>query len=121
LFTEASDGTPIAGWFDFDDAGPGFLAYDLATLLWQFLGHRRSASMDDTSRPLWSAFTTGYSRVRASPLVDMEAGLFVPIRHILWVGNFASRIPLTGARVLSSDWFRNELELVRKWDGLTVH
>jgi len=69
-----------------------------------------------------SAFTTGYSRVRAIPLVDMEAiGLFVPIRHILWVGNFASRIPLTGARVLSSDWFRNELELVRKWDGLTVH
>ncbi len=31
LIADGAGGEPIPGWFDFDDAGPGFLAHDLAT------------------------------------------------------------------------------------------
>jgi Ser/Thr protein kinase RdoA (MazF antagonist) len=121
LISEGADGRPVVGWFDFDDGGPGFLAYDLATFLWSFLSFTRSADMGEASRPLWPAFIAGYREVRPIPDPDYAAvGLFVSVRHINFSGQYASRIPEWGAGFVSDDWFRRALQLLRLWDGLVT-
>ena len=119
LISDGAGGHPIVCWFDFDDGGPGYLAYDLATFLWSFLSFTRSADMGEASRPLWPAFIAGYREAR--PILDPDyaaIGLFVSIRHINFSGQYASRIPEWGAGFVSDDWFRRAFQLLRLWDGL---
>lgn len=121
LISDGPDGAPVVGWFDFDDGGPGLLAYDFATFLWTFLTFTRNADMGDASRPLWPAFIAGYREARPIPDPDFAAiGLLVSIRHINFIGQYASRIPQWGAGLVSDDWIRREFDLVRKWDGLVA-
>ena len=119
LIAEAADGELIAGWFDFDDAGPGFLAYDLATFLWTFLTFTRGREMGEVSRPLWPAFIEGYRQTRPIPDADFAAiGLLVSVRHINFIGQYASRIPEWGAGMVSAEWIGAQFGLLRKWEGL---
>jgi Ser/Thr protein kinase RdoA (MazF antagonist) len=121
LIADGEAGAEVAGWFDFDDAGPGFLAYDLAVFLWQLLVQVRAADIGDARRPLWPAFVAGYRKVRPISEADFEAvGLFVAIRHVNLMGQYASRIPQWGSGFVSDDWFRSELQLARKWEGLVT-
>ena len=119
LIAEDVDGGLVAGWFDFDDAGPGYLAYDLATFLWTFLAFTRSRDIGDVSRPLWPAFIEGYRQARPIPDADFAAiGLLVSVRHINFIGQYASRIPEWGAGMVSAEWIGAQFGLVRKWEGL---
>jgi Ser/Thr protein kinase RdoA (MazF antagonist) len=121
LIADGPDGQLIVGWFDFDDGGPGFLAYDFATFLWSFRTFTRSADIGEASRPLWPAFIGGYREVRPIPAPDFAAiALLVSIRHINFCGQYASRLPEWGAGFISEDWFRRELDLIRKWDGVAT-
>lgn len=121
LIADGPGGKALAGWFDFDDGGPGFLAYDLATFLWSFLSFTRSADMGDASRPLWPAFIGGYRETRPIPDSDFAAiGLLVAVRHVNFMGQYASRLPEWGAGMVSDDWFRRGIGLVRQWDGLAA-
>ena len=121
LIADAADGTLVAGWFDFDDGGPGFLAYDLATFLWSLLLRTPKGKMTKEIPPLWRAFITAYRGVRAIPSADFDAvGLLVAIRHVWLMGNYASRVAGTGVNSITADWFRQGLGLVRNWDGLAA-
>ncbi len=121
LIADAPDGERIAGWFDFDEGGPGFLAYDLATFAWNFLSFARRTSLSDDTAPLWPAFIKGYRGSRAIPEADFEAiALFIAIRHVWFVGQYASRIPQWGVGFVSTDWMRDQLDLIRKWDGMVT-
>lgn len=78
----ARDG-PLKGqaiFFDFDDGGPGFLAYDLAVFLW-------SVSLQREGYSQWHAFIEGYRSVRPIDPIDLEAThLFVADPAFLAVG-----------------------------------
>ena len=121
LIADGPDGELEVGWFDFDDGGPGFLAYDLATFLWSFLLHARATEMNEASRPLWPAFIAGYRSARPVAPADFAAiGFFVAIRHVNFLGQHVSRIPEWGAVNVSSDRIRGELRLIRDWAGLAT-
>lgn len=113
-----SDGALAPAWFDFDDGGPGFLAYDLATFLWSLLLRTPSGEMKEEIAPLWHAFIAGYRSVRPIPQADIDAvGVLVGARHVWIMGNFANRLSHTP---IPADWFRQGFALVRKWDGLAA-
>lgn len=116
------DGQPtVAAWFDFDDAGPGYLAYDLAVFLWGLLRRVRAAALDQIGQALWTAFLDGYRSVQPIPDADLAAiGLFITIRHIWFLGEFAAHIPLWGTQTVSREWLEAELELTRKWTGMAT-
>jgi Ser/Thr protein kinase RdoA (MazF antagonist) len=115
---DASDGTLVAGWFDFDDGGPGFLAYDLATFLWSLLLRTPAGDVTEEVPPLWQAFITAYRDVRPIPTSDYAMlGLLVAVRHFWIMGNFASRLSGTPVPI---DWFRDGIGLARKWEGLAA-
>lgn len=105
---------PHAGqavFFDFDDGGPGYLAYDLAVFLWGCVsfGRKHHAS--------WHAFIEGYRTIRELPDADFEAAhLFVPIRHIWLFGEYASRIHEWGQQAVPADWIAEQLDFMLAWE-----
>ena len=100
-----------AVFFDFDDGGYGYLAYDLAVHLWAQVsfGRRRHA--------MWLAFLEGYRSVRpVAPADERAVAVFVPIRHIWLMGEYASRTAEWGSEVLSAAWLTRELVFLHAWE-----
>ncbi len=97
--------------FDFDDGGFGYLAYDLAVHLWAQVsfGRRRHA--------MWYAFDAGYRSVRpVAPADEAAIPLFVPIRHIWLMGEFAGRVAEWGHEMLSAAWLEREVAFLLSWE-----
>lgn len=107
----AAPWTGQAVLFDFDDGGFGYLAYDLAVHLWAQVsfGRRRHA--------MWHAFDAGYRSVRPVAMADAAAvPLFVPIRHIWLMGEYAGRVTEWGHEMLSAAWLRREVAFLLAWE-----
>ena len=105
---------PRAGqavFFDFDDGGYGYLAYDLAVHLWGQVsfGRRRHA--------MWHAFRAGYQSVRAvTPADEAAIPLFVAIRHVWLMGEYAGRTAEWGREMLSAAWLEREVKFLLAWE-----
>lgn len=103
--TDAGD----AAFFDFDDGGPGYLAYDLSVFLWAKVSFGRKLHAQ------WDAFVDGYRTVRPITAADFEAAhLFVIVRHVWLMGEYASRAREWGSEPVS--WIARELEFLRNWE-----
>jgi Ser/Thr protein kinase RdoA (MazF antagonist) len=89
---------PRAGqavFFDFDESGPGYLAYDVAAFLWCCV------IFDRKDHASWHPFIEGYRSIRELARADFEAAhLFVPIRHIWLLGEWASRTSEWGSQAV---------------------
>jgi Ser/Thr protein kinase RdoA (MazF antagonist) len=100
-----------AVFFDFDESGPGYLAYDLAVFLWCCVIFERK------DHAFWHAFIDGYRSIRQLPHADFEAAhLFVPIRHIWLLGEWASHIPEWGSHAVPADWIAAQLDFMLAWE-----
>ena len=101
-----------ATFFDFDDGGFGYLAYDLAVHLWAQVsfGRQRYA--------MWHAFIDGYRAVRPIAPADFDAvHLFVPIRHIWLMGEMAGRLHEWGSEGMPAAWLDRQVEFLRAWEA----
>ena len=97
--------------FDFDDGGPGYLAYDLAVYLWAnaFLQRERVA--------MWHAFIDGYRSIRSiTAPTSMHCIYFVPIRHIWLMGEYAGRIAEWGSEAVPVEWLAKQVDLLQAWE-----
>jgi Ser/Thr protein kinase RdoA (MazF antagonist) len=100
-----------AVFFDFDESAPGYLAYDVAVFLWCCVIFERK------DHAFWHAFTEGYRSIRELPRADFEAAhLFVLVRHIWLLGEWASRIPEWGSQAVSADWIAAQLDFMLSWE-----
>ncbi len=98
-----------AKFFDFDDGGFGYLAYDLAVHLWAQISFQRRR------HAIWLAFIDGYRSVRPIAPADFEAvALFVPIRHIWLMGEYAGRVAEWGTTTMT--WLGRQEEFLRAWE-----
>jgi hypothetical protein len=98
-------------FFDFDESAPGYLAYDVAVFLWSCI------IFDRKDHPFWHAFIEGYRSNRELPHADFEAAhLFVPIRHIWLMGEWASHIPKWGSHAVPADWIAAQLDFMLAWE-----
>ena len=98
--------------FDFDDGGYGYLAYDLAVHLWAQVSFQRRRYVP------WHAFIDGYRSVRPITPADFEAiRLFVPIRHLWLLGEYARRTPEWGCDHLSPAWLDRQADFLRTWEA----
>jgi Ser/Thr protein kinase RdoA (MazF antagonist) len=97
--------------FDFDDGGPGYLAYDIAVFLWARVSFQRK------EYAMWPAFIEGYRSMRSLGAADFEAAhLFVPIRHIWLMGEYASRLAEWGSEAVPADFVARELAFLLAWE-----
>ncbi|MBX5197593.1 phosphotransferase [Rhizobium sp. NZLR10] len=98
-----------AVFFDFDDGGPGYLAYDLSVFLWAQVSFGRS------STAMWNAFIDGYRAVRPITPDDFEAALrFVIVRHFWLMGEYASRAQEWGSETVG--WIAREADFLKTWE-----
>ncbi len=97
--------------FDFDDGGPGWCAYDLAVFLWS------ASAFAPVRRVLWKSFLDGYRSERpiARPELDAVA-VFVPIRHVWLMGEYATGSTGWGTSWLGP-WFDRQIEFLKNWEA----
>lgn len=102
--------TGQAVFFDFDDGGPGYLAYDLSVFLWAKVSFGRK------QHAMWDAFIEGYRTIRPIHPNDLEAAqVFVVVRHIWLMGEYASRAREWGSEPVS--WIAREIEFLKTWEA----
>lgn len=114
-----ADGDRIARFFDFDDAGPGLLAYELGVYLWVLLPRSPDTPLTATVLERWQRYLAGYASVRAVPGADLEAmGPCLALRHFWIMGEYAGRIPVWGTQAMPTHWLRKQPSLMRAWMDL---
>lgn len=117
--TDGPGGERIASFFDFDDTGPGYLAYDLGTRLWSFLLRTAEPRLDEANLERWRGFLQGYRSVRVIAPADFDAvAAFVAVRHFWFMGEYASRMPEWGTQTMPPAWLRKQVALMTAWESL---
>lgn len=106
-----------ATFFDFDDAGPGFLAYDLAVLPWSYLFRKGLEAPDDVLRERWAAYLQAYRAAGGAVSEDdlRAIPLFLQLRHLWNIGEAFGRLHHWGTHVFSMDWLRKQVGVMDAW------
>lgn len=119
FMTDSLEGARIASFFDFDDAGPGLLAYELAVYLWAMLPRKVDADLDPTAREQWRHYISGYRSVRPIEATDFAAiASFVAVRHFWLLAEYAGRIDVWGTQTMPRTWLRKQVQLLTAWESL---
>jgi len=119
FMTDGPSGTRIASFFDFDDAGPGWLAYELCVYLWAILPHKVGGELDVAALERWRRYLAGYRSVRPIGSVDFDAiAPFLAVRQFWLMGEYAGRIAVWGTQAMPTSWLRKQVELLTAWESL---
>jgi Ser/Thr protein kinase RdoA (MazF antagonist) len=87
-----------------------FLATQYALHLWANVFLQRRMAM-------WHAFIDGYRSIGPITASDFDAlNLFVPIRHIWLMGEYAGRIAEWGSEAVPAAWLAQQADLLRAWE-----
>ncbi len=101
---------PTCTPLDFDRCGPGWRAYDLATIQWVAMG-------DETGR-IWASFMKGYTETRTLALGDLAViPLFHATCHLVMLGMYSENAAEWGAVRLSNSLLDPELAFFREWES----
>lgn len=110
-----------AAFFDFDDAGPGYLAYELAVYAWSMHPHSVDGVMSDKAQARWRHFLSAYREMGAVSQTDLAAmPLFMAVRHIWLLGEYAGRVPVWGTQAMPTDYLRRQAATLTQWENLTL-
>lgn len=119
FMTDGPDGVRISSFFDFDDAGPGWLAYELAVYLWAMLPRTAGAELDSSARERWRRYIAGYCSVRPIAAADFAAiAPFVAVRHFWLMAEYAGRIDVWGTQTMPGAWLRKQVDLLTAWESM---
>ena len=121
MYSDA-EGVRRAAFFDFDDAGPGFLAYDLCVWLWSNLPRKAPMEPDEALLQRWQQYLAGY-RAGGGHATDADLAalpLFVQLRHLWNMGEGVARIHHWGANMMSADWIKKQPEVMAAWARLDL-
>lgn len=121
-------GTNAAGvrravFFDFDDAGPGFLAYDLSVLPWSYLTRKNLKEPDALLLERWTHYLRGYrsggGEVSQADIAALP--MFVQLRHLWNIGEGVGRLHHWGTSPMSVDWLKKQVDVFAAWKVLDLH
>ena len=121
VMTDGPDGARVASFFDFDDAGPGWLAYELCVYLSALLPRKADSPLDAGALERWGRYLAGYRSVRPIAPADFDAiATFVVVRQLWLLGEYASRLAVWGTQALPTKWLREHAGLLTAWESLTT-
>jgi Ser/Thr protein kinase RdoA (MazF antagonist) len=120
-------GTDAAGarravFFDFDDAGPGFLAYDLSVLPWSYLTRKVLREPDALLLDRWAHYLRGY-RSGGGEISNADIAalpMFVQLRHLWNMGEGIGRLHHWGTSTMPADWLKKQVDVLTAWKGLAL-
>jgi len=118
LMATDAHGARRAAFFDFDDGGPGPLAYDLGVYLWNILQRLGTRPFEDRHRTVFTAFLDGYRRRAPIPDADLAAiPAYVRAREIWFLGGYADQLDYWGSENFAPGWLRERLAALEAWDA----
>lgn len=110
-----------AVFFDFDEAGPGYLAYELAVYPWNLHPRAPDGVLSDKAVVRWQHFMTAYLATRAVSDVDRAAiAPFMAVRQFWLLGEYAGRIPVWGSQAMPTDYLQRQVTMLVQWEGLSL-
>lgn len=117
-----TDGVKTAVFFDFDDAGPGYLAYDLSVMPWSYLLRKMLKEPDEVLQDRWKHYLRGY-RAGGSEIqeADLESvPMFLQLRHLWNLGEAIGRLNHWGTSMASAEWLRTQIDRMDPWGKLDL-
>jgi Ser/Thr protein kinase RdoA (MazF antagonist) len=121
ISTDAA-GVKTACFFDFDDAGPGFLAYDLAVMPWSYLTRKGLREPDAVLKERWTHHLRGY-RLGGGQVSDADMAalpLFLQLRHLWNMGEGVGRLHHWGTSTMPADWLAKQVDVLAAWQALDL-
>jgi Ser/Thr protein kinase RdoA (MazF antagonist) len=114
-------GERIATFFDFDEAGPGFLAHELAVYPWHRFPRVPDEGPSERVLSQWRHFIGAYRQARAVPDADLAAiAPFMAVHQFWLMGEYAGRIPVWGSQTMSTDALRRLATVLSQWEALEL-
>ncbi len=115
-------GARRAVFFDFDDAGPGFLAYDLSVLPWSYLFRKGLSEPDALLLDRWAHYLRGYrsggGEVSKADIAALP--MFVQLRQLWNMGEGVGRLHHWGTSMVPADWLKKQVDVFAAWKGLDL-
>ena len=121
FIVSTAQGEREAIFFDFDESGPGFLAYELAVYPWNLIPRTPEGALSDKATGQWRHFISAYREVRPVADVDLIAvARFMAVRQFWLLGEYAGRVPEWGSQAMPTDYLRRQVLMLRKWEALEL-
>lgn len=121
FMTDGPNGTRAASFFDFDDCGPGLLAYELCVYLWNTLPRKAGGVLDEAGLTRWRRYLAGYRSVRPLAQADFDAiAAFLAVRHFWIMGETAGRHATWGTQTMPTSHLRSTLKIMEYWESVTT-
>lgn len=116
-----ADGHREAAFFDFDEAGPGFLAYELSVYPWSMYPRSADGVVSEKVSERWRHFINAYREARPVSEADLAAiAPFMAVRQFWLLGEYAGRIPVWGSQAIPTDYLRRQIAMLGKWETLQL-
>jgi Ser/Thr protein kinase RdoA (MazF antagonist) len=108
-------------FFDFDEVGPGYLAYELAVYPWSLYPRAPDVPPSDKVKTQWRNFISAYREAR--PIADSDLAAiarFMAVRQFWLLGEYAGRVPVWGSQAIPTDYLRRQVSMLRAWETLEL-
>lgn len=110
-----------AVFFDFDEVGPGYLAYELAVYPWNLYPRAPDGVPSEKAKTKWKHFITAYRD--KNPIADADLAAiarFMAVRQFWLLGEYAGRVPVWGSQAMPTDYLRRQVAMLRNWETLEL-
>lgn len=121
FITTDAQGQRQAIFFDFDEAGPGYLAYELAVYPWNLYPRVPDDEASSKVKMQWKNYISAYRDRRPVADADLAAiARFMAVRQFWLLGEYAGRVPVWGSQTMTTGQLRRQVELLRQWEALEL-
>lgn len=121
FITTNARGQREAAFFDFDEIGPGYLAYELSVYPWNLYPRTPDGVMSEKARKQWQSFIGAYRASGAITDADLAAiSRFMAVRQFWLLGEHAGRIPVWGSQAMPTDFLRRQVTTLGQWERLAL-
>ncbi len=116
-----AQGQRQAVFFDFDEAGPGYLSYELAVYPWSLYPRTPDGVVSGKVQTQWRNFIGAYQEKRRLTNADLAAiARFMAVRQFWLLGEYAGRVPVWGSQAMPTDYLRRQLTMLQQWETLEL-
>jgi Ser/Thr protein kinase RdoA (MazF antagonist) len=116
-----AEGRSQAVFFDFDETGPGYLAYELAVYPWNLYPRVPEVEVSNKVEMQWKYYISAYRDRHPVAAVDLAAiARFMAVRQFWLLGEYAGRVPVWGSQTMTSGQLRRQFALLRQWETLQL-
>ena len=121
FITRDAQGQRQVAFFDFDEAGPGYLAYELAVYPWILYPRTPDGVMSEKAKTQWQHFIGAYREARPVADVDLAAiARFMAVRQFWLLGENAGRLSTWGSQIIPADALRRLAATLQHWETLEL-